>query len=181
MSSTLEHALLGLLQQQPRSGYDLRKIFTATPMGIFSDSPGAIYPALKRLERRRWIVGKIEQRGQLRRRRLFRLTAAGASAFRQLQERPLTTEDLKRLHYVMLRFSLMDNSLGPAASVDFLKSLARILSQYIPALRAHLLPGMPLSGLLALEHGISDYESLLNWTRSAIARYRSSARRGASA
>ena len=32
------------------SGYDLRKIFTTTAMGSFSDSPGAIYPALARLE-----------------------------------------------------------------------------------------------------------------------------------
>ncbi len=179
MEAPLEHALLGLLQQQPRSGYDLRKIFTATPMGIFSDSPGAIYPALQRLERRGWIAGRIENRGALRRRRLFRLTAAGAAAFRQLQEQPLTTDDLKRLHHVMLKFSLMDKSHGPAASVAFLKSLARILAAYIPTLRAHLAPGMSLSGRLALEHGIADYESLLGWTRSAMARYRSSARRGA--
>lgn len=180
MYSALEHALLGLLHQQPRSGYDLRKVFTATPMGIFSDSPGAIYPALKRLEHRGWLQGRIEERGDLRRRRIFRLTSVGESAFRRLQQQPLTTEDLKRLDHVMLRFSLMDQSLGPAASVDYLKSLARILAEYIPTLRAHLVPGMPLSGRLALEYGISDYQSLLNWTRSAIARYRSSARRGTS-
>jgi len=49
----LGYALLGLLHQKERSGYDLRKVFTHTPVKHFSDSPGAIYPALRRLERRR--------------------------------------------------------------------------------------------------------------------------------
>ena len=45
--SLLEFALLGLVHDhQPCCGYDLRKIFTETPMGSFSDSPGSIYPAL---------------------------------------------------------------------------------------------------------------------------------------
>ena len=47
----LGHALLGLLHGSSLSGYDVRKIFTETPMGSFSNSPGAIYPALERLEK----------------------------------------------------------------------------------------------------------------------------------
>jgi len=49
-----------LLWQSPRSGYDLRKFFSATPMMSFSDSPGAIYPALRRLEQRGFIRGQAE-------------------------------------------------------------------------------------------------------------------------
>ena len=37
----LGRALLGLLQQGQSSGYDIRRLFTQTPMGTFSDSPGA--------------------------------------------------------------------------------------------------------------------------------------------
>jgi DNA-binding PadR family transcriptional regulator len=48
--SQLGFALLGLIHQQPMSGYDLRKVFTASALGSYSDSPGAIYPALNRLE-----------------------------------------------------------------------------------------------------------------------------------
>ena len=51
--SRLEGALLGLLHGEARSGYALRKVFQDTPMLHFSDSPGSIYPALKRLERPR--------------------------------------------------------------------------------------------------------------------------------
>src|SRR5260370_3518580 len=57
--SLLAYALLGLLRQQPRSGYDLRKIFANTPMGTFSDSPGAIYPALQRLEKHGLVSSRV--------------------------------------------------------------------------------------------------------------------------
>ena len=63
--STLSLAVLGLIQQEPRSGYDLRKIFSTTPMGHFSTSPGAIYPALKRIEKSGWIRGNIDNNKEL--------------------------------------------------------------------------------------------------------------------
>lgn len=72
--SVLGYALLGLLQQQDRSGYDLRKIFSASPMTSFSDSPGSIYPALRRLEQQELVRSRIQERSGLRRRRLFHLT-----------------------------------------------------------------------------------------------------------
>ena len=58
--SLLGFALLGLIHQQPMSGYDLRKIFASTAMGSFSDSPGAIYPA-RRLEARGLVRGTVEE------------------------------------------------------------------------------------------------------------------------
>ena len=68
--STLGYALLGLLHQAPQAGYDLRKTFVSTPMAAFSDSPGAIYPALRRLAGQGWIAPVEPARGG-RRRRLY--------------------------------------------------------------------------------------------------------------
>ena len=48
--TTLGYALLGLVAGEPQTGYALMKTFTTTPMGHYSGSPGAIYPALRRLE-----------------------------------------------------------------------------------------------------------------------------------
>ena len=47
-----EHILLGLICLAPSSGYDLKRIFAATPMGLYQPSSGALYPALRRLELR---------------------------------------------------------------------------------------------------------------------------------
>ena len=71
ISSPLELAILGLLWQQPRSGYDLLKLFTETAMGGYSSSPGAIYPALKRLARHGSITGEVQNRDSLRPRQVY--------------------------------------------------------------------------------------------------------------
>lgn len=49
--TSFEHILLGLVCMSPSSGYDLKRIFAATPMGVYQPSSGALYPALRRLER----------------------------------------------------------------------------------------------------------------------------------
>src|SRR5512134_2703702 len=77
--SAFGSALLGLLHQQPRSGYDLRKVFTLTPFSHFSDSPGAIYPALRRLAARGYVTAGAPSGG--RRRQVFRLTPRGRKAW----------------------------------------------------------------------------------------------------
>ena len=58
--SELGYAILGLLQHQASSGYELRKVFSSTSMKTYSDSPGAIYPALRRLEQQGLIRGTVE-------------------------------------------------------------------------------------------------------------------------
>src|SRR5260370_18251655 len=81
--SKLGYALLGLLQQQPSSGYALRKIFSSTAMTTYSDSPGPIYPALQRLAQQALIRGTIEESAGLRRRQIFRLTPNGLAALKK--------------------------------------------------------------------------------------------------
>jgi DNA-binding PadR family transcriptional regulator len=181
-NSLLGYALLGLLHQQPSSGYDLRKIFANTPMGTFSDSPGAIYPALQRLEKRGLVSSRIHASSGLRRRRLFRPTASGKRAFRAWQTSAITSDDvIHSADELMLRFSFMDQTAGSAQAVRFLKALAKELAAYILSLRRFLKvqgPSMPLSGRLALECGIRGYETLLDWARKSVAVYKRKKKRG---
>jgi DNA-binding PadR family transcriptional regulator len=173
--SVLGYALLGLLQQEDRSGYDLRKIFLATPMTSFSDSPGSIYPALRRLEQQGLVRSRIQERSGLRRRRLFHLTPAGSTELKRWQKQPIVRDDVVRgTGELMLRFSFMDESLGGPESLRFLTALKAELAAYIPSLRGYLQEhgeAMPLSGRLALESGINAYECQLNWARNAIKSY----------
>jgi DNA-binding PadR family transcriptional regulator len=173
--SKLGYALLGLLQQQPSSGYALRKIFSSTAMTTYSDSPGAIYPALRRLEKQGLIRGSIEESSGLRRRQMFRLTPHGLAALRQWVKRPVLRADVIRgLDEVMLRFAFSEQAVGTPASVKLLKSLSTVLASYLPELREQLAASkeaMPTSGRLALESGIRSYEGLLEWTKYALATY----------
>src|SRR5437879_4061973 len=108
-SSTLGFALLGLIWQEPRSGYDLRKFFSSTPMISFSDSPGAIYPALRRLEQRGFVRGHMEKERRFRRRKVFQLTALGRAEFSRWQAQPVMRNDvIRNMDALMLRFAFMD-------------------------------------------------------------------------
>jgi DNA-binding PadR family transcriptional regulator len=173
--TSLGFALLGLLQQAPASGYDLRKFFISSPMKSFSDSPGAIYPALRRLEKKGLIRGQVQDRAGLRRRQVFRLTATGQAELKRWASEGISkTEIVSGMKDLMLRFGFMDQVLGQEASMQFLKRLIAELRAYVPTLRAYF-EGMgkdvPLSGRLALESGILHYESTLQWAREALATY----------
>src|SRR5467141_5139146 len=172
-NSTLAFALLGLIWQEPRSGYDLRKFFSSTPMISFSDSPGAIYPALYRLEQRGLVRGHVAE--GLRRRRIFELTVRGRAEFRRWQTQPVMRNDVVRNpDALMLRFAFMDQFAGKGAALRFLNAFHKELAAYIPSLRKYLKSNrehMPQSGRLALESGIQAYETQLCWTKNAMTTY----------
>jgi DNA-binding PadR family transcriptional regulator len=174
-NSQLAYALLGLIERQPRSGYDLRKVFASTAMGAFSDSPGAIYPALSRLESRGLVRSEVEASTSLRKRRLFRITPKGLAAFKAWLKKPVTRDDVIRRHEdLMLRFAFMDRTAGPERAVQFLREFAEELSGYIPSLKEYFkshASEMPLSGRLAGECGIQEYDVRLRWARRSIAKY----------
>ena len=176
--SVLGYALLGLVQQKPSSGYDLRKIFTETAMGSFSNSPGAIYPALERLERHGAIASEVKDSAGLRRRRVYRLTAQGKRKFKQWLAQPITRDDVVRgTGELMLRFAFMEQALGAKAAIAFLRKLRVELNAYVPGLKQFLRengPRMPLSGMLALDSGIRNYEALQHWVEYATQTYEQS-------
>lgn len=171
----LGYALMGLLQQKPSSGYDLRKIFALTPMVTFSDSPGAIYPALRRLEEQGLIGGHVEARGARRKRKVFRLKSTGVEELNRWVAQTVTRADVIRGRSgLMLRFAFSEEAAGAEAAIRFLRSLQTELQAYIPLLREHLKfqkEKMPLSGRLALEGGVMEYEAQLRWTRNALVAY----------
>ena len=172
---SLGYALLGLLQQKPSSGYDLRKIFSSTSMGTYSDSPGAIYPALRRLEKQGLIRGTIEEGSGLRRRQLFRLSPKGAAELKRWIAAPVTREDVTRFSdQVLLRFAFSEAVAGPQASLDLLHSFAAALKIQVAALHKEheaLKKVAPTSGRLAFECGLRGTEALLQWTEYAIRTY----------
>ena len=172
--SILSLAILGLVAQKPMSGYDLRKVFTTTPMGHYSNSPGAIYPALRRLERQGLVESIVERPHELRPRQVFAITEAGRKSLVAVLREPVTRgEGALRLDRLLLRFAFMDAYLERAEIVAFLEQLAEEVDDYVKYLRQveSELPGTPEScGRLALEHGIEGIQATARWARRAIKR-----------
>jgi DNA-binding PadR family transcriptional regulator len=175
--SLLGNALLGLIRlRQPCSGYDLRGSFAGSPMATFSDSPGSIYPALKRLEQSQMVVWALEETSQVRRRKLYRLSAKGKKALERWLSQPVQPGDVVRgMPELSLRFAFLEDCLGTRACATFLSSLASALERHISVLQEYLASHqseMSRSSRLALRSGIMGYECQADWTRMAIEEYR---------
>ena len=167
--STLEACLLGLLQEEPRSGYDLRKLFRDTPLMHFSDSPGSIYPALRRLEKRGWVGGTIESSGSVRQRQVYAITSGGLEAFRKWRGARVTREDvIWKGDALMLRFAFSDT----ATARRIVREMIKELEPHVRELRAYsrAATDLPLTGRLAVESGVAGFEAQLRWARHAFGR-----------
>jgi PadR family transcriptional regulator len=75
-----EMLVLSLLEGRARHGYEIGKQIEAGSGGRLTFRIGSLYPILCRLEDRRLITGRWIERPGERRRRYYRLTAAGRRA-----------------------------------------------------------------------------------------------------
>lgn len=74
-----ELVILALLEDTPRHGYDLAARIESDSDGALAYNFASLYATLYKLEERGWIQGRwVEKAGQ-RRRRYYKLTAAGAT------------------------------------------------------------------------------------------------------
>ena len=180
--TTLGHVLLGLLDQEPRSGYDLRKVVISTPMSLFSDSPGAIYPALKALQKAGLIVVDAAARSG-RRKATFVPSAAGRAAFVAWLRTPPTHDDVTRLWPLqMLRLAFMDGLVPPAEIAGFLGRLQVEVDAHVAELEAFMTQHrsiLPPAARLALGSGISDARGRAAWLTRARRQARAIRRRSA--
>jgi PadR family transcriptional regulator, regulatory protein PadR len=72
-----ELLILALLEERERHGYDLARLIDERSRGAISFHAASLYPTLYRMEDKGLIDGRwVEKAGQ-RRRRYYRLTAAG--------------------------------------------------------------------------------------------------------
>jgi transcriptional regulator len=72
-----EMLILALVEDRPRHGYEIAKQIAERSQGALVFHAASLYPVYYRLERKGWLQGRwLEKAGQ-RRRRYYRITAAG--------------------------------------------------------------------------------------------------------
>jgi DNA-binding PadR family transcriptional regulator len=160
---------LGLIQEQPLTGYRIRKMFEETALGNYSSSPGTIYPALSRLEKNE-LVQKIAENNNSK--AYIQITEAGILHLKNWFLKQIVIEDVsKRTDELLLRFGFMESLIDKENRINFLKNFIDILKIYIVELENYkALEGknMPLHGKLAFQHGIDSYKTTLKWCKNSI-------------
>ena len=184
--TALEYALLGLIGGRPMSGYDLHRMFAMTPLAHFSSSPGAIYPALRRLAQRGLLRAELDRRQEARPRRVYVLTPQGEAALQSLARQQVTREEIVRAPELrLLRFTFAEGRLSRAEVVTYLEGWRDALTAYIEELRPYRTSAGEgsLHGRLALEFGIAGFESEVRWIARTLREFADTApprRRGRS-
>jgi len=165
----LDFAILGLIQDQPLSGYGIRKVFEETAMGNYSNSPGTIYPAIKRLEKFE-LVEKIIQKDNNK--KGFHITKKGLLQLKQWLVQPIEKKEVeKKTDELLLRFAFMENLVSKEQKILFIHSFHDLLKTYIQDLQDYYSnesDSMPLHARLAFQHGIESNKTTLKWCKNTI-------------
>jgi len=77
LQGTLDLLILQTLQWGPQHGYGVAQAIRANSSDVLQVDTGSLYPALHRLERRKWIAASWKVSDNKQRTRVYRLTAGG--------------------------------------------------------------------------------------------------------
>jgi transcriptional regulator len=77
LQGTLDLLILETLRWGPQHGYSIAQAIQANSSDVLQVDTGSLYPALHRLEKRKWIAATWKMSTNKQRTRVYRLTAAG--------------------------------------------------------------------------------------------------------
>lgn len=162
---SVRNAILGLLAEQPRHGYELRAAFEALAGGesIWRVNPAQIYTTLARLEEGGLVAQEgIEQEGGPEK-RIFNLTPKGRAELRRWFDTAVVEEHQRDEFYVKLMLSLTLEEVSP---FQIIQAQRRQLYQALhraTALRNGSDPRCELAQIFLLDKSIMHLEADLRW------------------
>ena len=97
---SIRHLILGLLTQQPMSGYDIKRFLKSLSWLVDSPSFGSIYPTLRALRKDGMVTMEEVPRQRKRPRKIYTITEAGRQALREWVDLP-TSPDVSLKAFLM--------------------------------------------------------------------------------
>src|SRR5215469_5032333 len=160
---SLKYVLLGLLTQQPRYGYELKREAEQL-LGNGSElNPGQLYPLLRKLAEQQLIAGERVEQEDRPDKRIFTLTEIGSQELFAWFEEPVSLSVGRSA--LFLRFVVL-SLVRPGARADFLREQRHRLLEFIGQLvadRAKHLGSEDLSTRALRELTILHAEADLKW------------------
>jgi DNA-binding PadR family transcriptional regulator len=163
---SVRHAILGLLAQRPRHGYELRAAFEAVVGGDanWEVKPAQIYTTLERLEE----AGLVERTSDLGEgdepsRRIYALRPAGEQALGEWFASGVTPEHQRDEFYVKLMVALASGKADPARIIQTQRAHLYQELHAATALRDGYDKHHALAQVLLLDKVIMHLEADLRW------------------
>ncbi len=162
---SVRHALLGLLAQRPRHGYELHTAFEAVVGGEqnWDVKPAQIYTTLSRLEKDGLVAEEAVAQASGPEKRVFAITPAGRDLLAEWFSAGVESDHQRDEFYVKLMLSL---ATGGAPPRKVIQSQRTRLFQELHALtgqRSHSNPKTELAQILLYDKAIMHLEADLRW------------------
>ena len=162
---SVRHAVLGLLAQRPRHGYELRAAFQALVGGEanWDVKPAQIYTTLARLEQGGLVVEDSVEQDAGPEKRIYALTLPGREALQEWFASGIEPEHQHDEFFLKLMIGLVSGFADPYRSIQTQR--ARLFQELhdITEHRSHADPGRELAGILLLDKAIMHVEADLRW------------------
>lgn len=99
-----KHAILGLLNQRPMHGYEIKKEFEKSVSYIWSINVGQLYTLLKRMEEDTEIMKKEVPQENMRDRIVYEITDKGKNELQEWLSSPILRRQTKDEFYLKMMF-----------------------------------------------------------------------------
>jgi len=162
--------ILGMLLDQPRSGYEIREIIRKSISYFWQESDASIYPMLRLLAKEEKVSSQIEFVGK-RRKEIFTITNTGRQEFVEWFQRP--AEPDTRRHEFLLKFYFTTGNDKKSMHQHFerrLRHLEQTLEEYdqiekrLEDLPIEKFPRKPF-WMKTLRNGIAHVELDISWVK----------------
>jgi len=162
---SVRNAILGLLAQKPRHGYELRAAFSAVVGEATWDvKPAQIYTTLERLEESGLVQTKSDLgQGREPDRRIYAITRDGRDALKDWFEDGVSTEHQRDEFYVKLMIGLVSGEADPSRIIQTQRS--RLYQELHDATthRDEHDPHAEMAQILLIDKTIMHLEADLRW------------------
>ncbi|HTX90523.1 MAG TPA: helix-turn-helix transcriptional regulator [Anaerolineales bacterium] len=163
---SVRNAILGLLAQKPRHGYELRAAFEAVVGGDanWEVKPAQIYTTLERLEE----AGLVERASDLGEgdepsRRVYAVTESGREVLTEWFASGITPEHQRDEFFVKLMIGLASGEADPARIIQTQRAHLYQDLHAATSLRNSYDPKMAMAQILLLDKAIMHLEADLRW------------------
>jgi PadR family transcriptional regulator, phenolic acid-responsive transcriptional regulator len=116
---SLKFALLGLLVERPKYGYEIKREFEGAIGNVWSVSYGQLYPTLRRLSEQGWLSKKTEPGKKAAEKNIYSITEKGRRKLDEWLLKPLRSTYRVKDEFT-LRF-LFFSKLDPASVLEYLR------------------------------------------------------------
>ncbi len=176
----LTHAILGFLEYQPMTGYDLKKYFDQSVTHFWSATQSHIYKALENLEKEGLVESEIIPQEGKPNRKQYQITAAGRAELRRWVTTPLPLDIPREAWLIQIFFA---HGITNEEIANLFEKRIEDIRTYLTKCQiaqAHIDENYKQVGIerlrelwqLTLDYGTDYYEHEIEWLEKTLTRVR---------